>query len=75
MGRREAEAQEQERISKPIDVCREWKAYVKENNMVVKKNSKKKMYVAKMDVLSFPLVICFSASALHHQSPATLDQT
>ena len=47
MERREAEAQEQERISKPVDVCREWKAYVKENNMVVKKNSKKKMDVAK----------------------------
>ena len=47
MERRVAEAQEQERRSTQIDACREWKVYGKENNMVVKKNSKKKTEVAK----------------------------
>ena len=43
----EARAQERERRSKPMDVLDISDGYVKENNMVVMKNSKKKMDVTK----------------------------
>ena len=43
----EARAQEQERRRKPMDVLNVLDVCVKEKNMVVKKNPKKKMDVAK----------------------------